>query len=45
MFHGHKHKDYGGILPMTPIVSTSSKTRPIPTCHHCGELGHIRPKC
>lgn len=19
--------------------------RKIPTCHHCGELGHIRPKC
>lgn len=34
-----------GSLFVTPIVSTSSKTRLISTCHHCGEFGHIRPSC
>ena len=30
---------------MAPKVNQSLKSRFIPTCHQCGELGHIRPKC
>lgn len=32
-------------LPMTYMVNTSSNTRSISTCHHCGELSHIKPRC
>jgi len=32
-----------------PVIPQPSAKLPIrrktPTCHHCGELGHIRPKC
>jgi hypothetical protein len=27
-----------------PLVKLPIKRKP-PTCHHCGELGHIRPNC
>jgi hypothetical protein len=27
-----------------PLAKPSIRRKP-PTCHHCGELGHIRPRC
>jgi len=29
----------------TPAKSKHSKERSLPTCHHCGMVGHIRPNC
>ena len=30
---------------MSPIPQNQSKVKFIPTCHHCGKIGHIRPNC
>ena len=51
-FHGKKDKkiylEYHASYPkprvMHPPRKLSSK-RFVPTCHHCGKVGHIRPKC
>jgi hypothetical protein len=32
------------IIPPVPVM-THSKSRKLPTCHHCGVTGHIRPHC
>lgn len=32
-------------LHVTSLAKSSLKKRFIPTCHHYGELGHIRPIC
>jgi hypothetical protein len=29
----------------TPVKSKHSTERSLPTCHHCGMVGHIRPNC
>jgi hypothetical protein len=31
------------VIPQ-PLAKLPIRRKP-PTCHHCGELGHIRPKC
>jgi hypothetical protein len=30
---------------ITPVKSENSTDRSLPTCHHCGMMGHIRPNC
>jgi hypothetical protein len=30
---------------VTPARPKHSTTRSLPTCHHCGMVGHIRPNC
>jgi hypothetical protein len=30
---------------ITPARPKHSTTRNLPTCHHCGTMGHIRPNC
>jgi hypothetical protein len=30
---------------ITPARPKHSITRSLPTCHHCGMVGHIRPNC
>lgn len=33
-------------LDSTPIVIESLKPKSfVPTCHHCGKIGHIKPRC
>ena len=33
-------------LDSTPIVIESLKSKSfMPTCHHCGKIGHIKPRC
>jgi len=32
-------------LKSAETVKTHSNKRSLPTCHHCGITGHIRPKC
>jgi hypothetical protein len=29
----------------TPVKSEHSTERSLPTCYHCGMMGHIRPNC
>jgi hypothetical protein len=29
----------------TPAKTEHSTKRSLPTCHHCGMVGHIRPNC
>jgi len=29
----------------TPVKSKHYKERSLPTCHHCGMVGHSRPNC
>jgi len=31
--------------PVNPIPQKQSKVKFTPICHHCGIVGHIRPKC
>jgi hypothetical protein len=33
-----------GPVNSQPLFKLPIKRKP-PTCHHCGKLGHIRPKC
>ena len=30
---------------VNPIPQKQAKVKFIPTCHHCGRVGHIRPNC
>ena len=30
---------------VNPIPQKQAKVKFIPTCHHCGRIGHIRPTC
>ena len=30
---------------VSPIPQKQAKVKFIPTCHHCGKIGHIRPNC
>jgi hypothetical protein len=32
------------IKPAVPVIKHSN-SRNLPTCHHCGIVGHIRPDC
>jgi hypothetical protein len=32
------------IKSVVPVIK-HSKSRSLPTCHHCGIIGHIRPHC
>ncbi|KAK9951148.1 hypothetical protein M0R45_006607 [Rubus argutus] len=43
-----KTKFVKALDPKPPVLESPKSPKPkrfVPTCHHCGKLGHIRPNC